>query len=423
MNEHPLDMNEHPLNIDECPLDSNEYSLNINEHPLEMNEHLLNIDECPLDINEYSLNIKEHPLDMNEHPLDINEHPLNVNEHPLDIKEHPLDIKEHPLNINEHPLKINEQPLNIDEFPLVSVVLGTFNGEPFLQEQLRSVLAQTYPNLEILAIDDGSSDGTVRILREFAALDPRIRIVINERNLGFIRNFEKGCRLSKGQWIALCDQDDYWMPDKVAKMVSAIGPLPMVYCDSELCGEDLHPLGKKISDLVHYQSFDDCRQLCVFSRMYGHATLITRELFDKATPFLEEVPHDGWLAFHATLYGGVAYLPEVLVKYRQHAGNIYGVVGRKKKKQPKQQLLEKKRKELRRVRIRMAAYYQACPDVQVPQKRLLGALVRTYRSFSPANDIRRVWLFLTNYRLLLAVKNYSSVRKILFCFKMLVKIK
>ena len=92
---------------------------------------------------------------------------------------------------------------------LVSVVLGTYNGEVYLQEQLRSVLAQTYPALEIIAIDDGSGDRTVEILREFAARDPRIRVVVNERNLGFIRNFEKGCRLAAGKFIALCDQDDY----------------------------------------------------------------------------------------------------------------------------------------------------------------------------------------------------------------------
>ncbi len=309
------------------------------------------------------------------------------------------------------------------EHPLVSVVIGTYNGAHFLKEQLRSVLTQTYTHLEILTIDDGSTDGTVDMLREYAALDPRIRVVVNERNLGFIRNFEKGCRLSTGHWIALCDQDDYWMPDKVEKMVAAIGQHPMVYCDSELCGEDLQPLGKRISDLVHYQSFDDCRQLCVFSRMYGHATLITRELFDKASPFLEEVPHDGWLAFHATLYGGVSYLPEVLVKYRQHAGNVFGVVGRKRKKDDHLARKEKRKKELHRIRVRMQAYYGACPADQVPQKRLLQALVSSYRNFYPANDIRRVWLFLSNYKLLLAVKNYSNSRKILFCFKMLVKIK
>jgi glycosyltransferase involved in cell wall biosynthesis len=307
----------------------------------------------------------------------------------------------------------------MNEFPLVSVVLGTYNGEVYLQEQLRSVLAQTYPALEIIAIDDGSSDRTVDILREFAARDPRIRVVVNERNLGFIRNFEKGCRLAAGKFIALCDQDDYWFPEKVTKMVNAIGPYPMVYCDSDLCDASLEPLGRRISDLVHYQSFDDCRQLCVFSRMYGHATLITRDLFERASPFLEEVPHDGWLAYHATLYGGVRYLPEVLVKYRQHAGNVFGVVGGKKKKDAAQ----KKKKERERIRIRMDAYCAACPESLVPQKRLLRALVASYRNFAPWNDLRRVGLFLANYRLLLAVKKYSALRKRLFCFKMLVKIK
>src|SRR5258707_8898975 len=123
---------------------------------------------------------------------------------------------------------------------------------------------------------------------------------------------------------------------------------------------------------------------------------------------MEDVPHDGCLAFHATLYGGVSDLPRVFVKYRQHAGNVFGVVGRKKKKQEKVQLAEKKRKELARVRIRMEAYCRACPDELVPQKRLLKALVNSYRNYTPANDIRRVWLFLANYKFLLAVKNYSN---------------
>jgi glycosyltransferase involved in cell wall biosynthesis len=318
----------------------------------------------------------------------------------------------------------------MNESPLVSVVLGTYNGEVYLEEQLRSVLAQTWTNLEIIAIDDGSSDRTVTILREYAARDSRIKVVINEQNLGFVRNFEKGCSLAKGKWISLCDQDDYWLPEKIQKMAQAIGDYPMIYCDSELCGPELQPMGTKISDLVHYQSFDDCRQLCVFSRMYGHATLITRTLFDLASPFRKEVPHDGWLAYHATLYGGVKYLPEVLVKYRQHTGNVFGVVGGKRKKDgaveragKKVQRAEKKKKELARIRLRMDAYYAACPETLVPQRRLLRALVESYRNFSLYNDFRRVALFLANYKLLLAVKKYSTVRKYLFCLKMFVKIK
>jgi hypothetical protein len=71
----------------------------------------------------------------------------------------------------------------------------------------------------------------------------------------------------------------------------------------------------------------------------------------------------------------------------------------------------------------MNAFHQAVPEHMIPQKQLLGALVRSYRNFSPINDIRRVGLFLANYKLLLAVKRYSDFRKVFFCFKMLVKIK
>lgn len=308
-------------------------------------------------------------------------------------------------------------------FPLVSIVLGTYNGEAYLEEQLRSLQVQTWPQLEIIAVDDCSTDRTVAILQEYAARDARIKVIVNEQNLGFVRNFEKGCALSTGQYISMCDQDDYWLPEKVEKMVRAISNAPMIYCDSALCDAELRPMGKKISDLVHYQSFDDCRQLCVFSRMYGHATLITRSLFDKSRPFIKELPHDGWLAFHATLYGGVVYLPEVLVYYRQHASNVFGVVGGKRKKDTAGQRKEKKQKELARIRMRMDAFYAACPKDQVPQRRLLHALVQTYRNFLPWNDIRRVALFFANYRLLLCVKNYGLLRKYLFCLKMLVKIK
>ncbi len=315
-----------------------------------------------------------------------------------------------------------------NSLPLVSIILGTWNGESFLCEQLDSLFAQTYQNIQIIAIDDGSSDRTVDILHEYATRHPNMQVVVNEANLGFIKNFEKGARLSAGELISFCDQDDWWLPEKIERMVAARDNHPMIFCDSALCDERLQPMGRNISDLVHQQSFYDCRQLCVFSRMYGHAIVVTRDLFEKSTPFIKEMPHDGWLAFHATLYGGVKFLPEPLVKYRQHAANVFGVVGRKRKKQPAFRATpplrsEKKKAELARIRTRMSAFCAACPDELVPQKRLLLALVDCYRNFSPWNDTKRMFLFFANYKWLLTVKRYPVWRKYLFCLKMFVKIK
>ena len=332
----------------------------------------------------------------------------------------------------------------ISSLPLVSVVLGTYNGGVYLEEQLASLFAQTYPNIEIIAIDDGSTDNTVGILNEYARRHPAMKVFVNELNLGFVKNFERGCMLSSGELISLCDQDDQWHPEKIAKMAEAIGDHPMIYCDSELCDSGLTYLGRHISDIVHFESFYDCRQLCVFSRMYGHATLIRRSLFLRSSPFLKEVPHDGWLAFHATLYGGVKYLPDALVKYRQHEGNVFGVVGAKKKgsgsaeggnqeeevekskmehARRKVEQARKKKENLKNVRIRVKAYYDACPAELAVQKKTLLALVETYRDFSLVNDCRRVLLFLANRKLFLVVKRYAAWRKWLFCLKMFVKIK
>ncbi len=322
----------------------------------------------------------------------------------------------------------------LESAPLVSIVLTTYNGQTFLGQQLDSLFQQTYPEIEIIAVDDGSRDHTVSILQEYAARHPNMKVFVNETNLGFIKNFEKGCRLSSGNWIALCDQDDYWSPEKIEKMVGQIGDHPMIYHDSRLCGEDLQDLGRNISDIVNFSSFDNCLQLSVFCRMYGHALLITRSLFNKAYPFLTIIPHDWWLSYMATLHGGIKFLPEPLVLYRQHVANVYGVVGGKRKreegetrkgnaKSKREERREKKRKEVDAIRSRIRIFYEACPEDYEKEKRVLAALDRSYRDFSLVNDIRRVVIFLRHYKLLLTVKKYSLFRKYLFCLKMFVKIK
>src|SRR3712207_3276496 len=85
-------------------------------------------------------------------------------------------------------------PLPGDRSPkLVSIVLATYNGEKYLAKQLESLFRQTYPNIEIVAVDDGSSDETVNILQKHAEKHRNMKVFVNGTNLGFIKNFEKGC--------------------------------------------------------------------------------------------------------------------------------------------------------------------------------------------------------------------------------------
>jgi len=308
---------------------------------------------------------------------------------------------------------------NTDFLPLISVVLATCNGEKFIREQLDSVIQQTYPNLEIIVVDDKSTDSTTSIIEEYQQLSFNIQLHINEINIGYIKNFEKGCRLAKGEFIALCDQDDRWDLEKISKLYQAIGDYALVYADSVLCDETMQPIGSNISTRVNSTNFNSPVQQAVFCRIYGHAMLIRSSFLQKSFPFLPIIPHDWWIAYTATIHGGIGYLPQPLAYYRQHSNNVFGAVGGKKNKAA---IKNSRRKEQTIARERVKAFYTYCPNHLIKEKAILNQLVKTYSSFSLANNLGRMWLFFSYYNLLLASKKRSLIRKWLFCFKMFTKI-
>ena len=110
----------------------------------------------------------------------------------------------------------------------VSVIVCTYNGEQYLREQLDSILLQTYPIRELIIQDDGSTDGTVQIAKEYEAGHPQVKVYLNEHNLGFNANFETAAMRATSDFIAIADQDDVWYPAKIEKQVAAIG-------DKDIC--------------------------------------------------------------------------------------------------------------------------------------------------------------------------------------------
>lgn len=310
-----------------------------------------------------------------------------------------------------------------ESLQLVSIVLATYNGEAFLEKQLESLFNQSYKNIEIIAVDDCSQDKTVKILHEHAQKHANMKVFSNEHNLGFIKNFEKGCSLSSGELIALCDQDDYWDDRKIEKMAANIGDHSIIYCDSLVCDENLQPTGTKISDLVNFRSWNNCLQLAVFCRIYAHAMVFKRSFFNRAVPFLDVIPPDWWLPFLSTFYGGMKYFPEPLISYRQHAGNVTGVIGGKGKKDDRRNKFERNRLNKEKIRTRINAFYKACPDDWVEEKEVLKTLAESYKNFSLKNNFRRFFVFLKYRDVLLSVKKHSALHRLFFCFKMFVKIK
>jgi glycosyltransferase involved in cell wall biosynthesis len=208
--------------------------------------------------------------------------------------------------------------------PTVAVVVATYNGATYLRAQLESIVQQTYKPSQIIIVDDASVDDTITIAHAFAAAHPEVMVVQNETRLGYIKNFEKGMLLANASYVALSDQDDIWVPNKLEVLMHAIGDQLLAYSDSELIDANGDLLHKKMSTIKNQLAYHTPIMYTIGAWAPGHAMLFKKELIDKAAPFPALVTHDFWLGFVATCYSRVVYVNEPLVHYRQHMQNAIG---------------------------------------------------------------------------------------------------
>ena len=291
--------------------------------------------------------------------------------------------------------------------PLVSIVMATYNGERFLEAQMDSVLNQTYPAIEIIVVDDGSTDRTAEILQSYASKHNHIQLhFAKDKNLGYIKNFERGCRLVKGDYISFCDQDDVWHPDKTSALVKAIGNHSMAYSDAELVDAQLQSTGKLRSDIKNLRSYNNCLYFALDNCVGGHAMMIKKELFVAASPFPTEMPHDLWLAYASTLYNGLIYVPEALVKWRDHGSNV--TVGTKP---DSEKLIETCR--------RLQIFHDFCRPDMVLERKVLRQLLQSYQPYPITNNFLRMMLYFKYGNYLMAMKKRNKLRKFFFSIKML----
>ncbi|PWJ59091.1 glycosyltransferase involved in cell wall biosynthesis [Dyadobacter jejuensis] len=216
--------------------------------------------------------------------------------------------------------------------PLVSIALCVYNGDRFLEIQLNSLLEQSYPHIEIVAVDDCSTDDSRQILQRYRAQHPeRIKVIENETNKGYVKNFEWALRNCTGQFIAFCDQDDIWHPEKISKQVDQMPGHLLVYHDSQFIQEDGTTMDKKMSDVINMVVGADPAKLLLFNSVSGHSCLIDRQLLQYILPFDPDHFHDHWTAYVALNVGKVAYIRETLVQYRQHQSSSTDILNRRKK--------------------------------------------------------------------------------------------
>ncbi|MDB6008703.1 MAG: putative glycosyltransferase [Gammaproteobacteria bacterium] len=196
-----------------------------------------------------------------------------------------------------------------------SVVLAAYQGEQFIGEQLDSILPQLAPDDEIVVSDDASTDGTLTVIAQ--RRDPRIRILANDTRVGYVANFQRAIDASRGDSIFFSDQDDVWLPNKVATLDVAMQSSGCVASDAIVVDDRCQVLHRSWFEWRGARGFS---RLSIYLKppIIGATLACRRKYLEGLLPFPAGVPHDFWLTFNAVFDGELGVTRTPLILYRRH---------------------------------------------------------------------------------------------------------
>lgn len=206
--------------------------------------------------------------------------------------------------------------------PKISVIMPAYNAERYISEAIESILCQTFPDFELIILDDNSSDRTWELVSEFAQKDARIIAVHNEKNLDIAGNRNKGIGMSKGKYIVWQDADDVSLPTRLEKLYGYMESHPEV----GICGSYFQSFkeGKDL-DIRKYETEDASlrKNIFRFSPVAQPTAIIKKEIFTKIGLYnVSSSPaEDIEMSFRIGELYKFGNIPEVLLRYREHTGS------------------------------------------------------------------------------------------------------
>lgn len=219
---------------------------------------------------------------------------------------------------------------------MVDILLPTYNGGHYLQQQIDSIIRQSYTNWKLLVRDDSSKDDSLNQLRRYANKYPNKIILIEDKlgNLGATKSFEILLKHSTAEYVMLSDQDDIWMDDKVEITLNFLKQLEkkypekpcMVSTDAKCIDENNHIICESFfkSQKFYYDVEDDVERMVALNIVQGSTCCLNRQTIEKVLPIPKEQFHDKWMAVITAYYGHYRYLRRPTLLYRQHRNNVVG---------------------------------------------------------------------------------------------------
>jgi glycosyltransferase involved in cell wall biosynthesis len=220
---------------------------------------------------------------------------------------------------------------------MIDILLAAYNGERFLKEQIDSILLQTCKDWKLLIRDDGSNDNTMNIINDFILRFPNKIGLIKDNygNLGAAQNFSKLLEKSQSEYIMFCDQDDVWLPEKIALTLNKIKTEEQNYPDTPLLVHtDLKVVDENLTVIAEsfwsYNKIDPkdgqvLKKIIYRNVVTGCTAMINRRVKQLITPIPRQVRlHDWWAAMNVAKYGKIFNIPKATVLYRQHSQQAIG---------------------------------------------------------------------------------------------------
>jgi len=294
----------------------------------------------------------------------------------------------------------------------ISVALCTYNGEKYLQHQLESIKNQTLGIQELIVCDDGSKDQTISILEDFKKqVNFPIEIHVNSSNLGSSKNFEKCIQLCSGDFVFLCDQDDWWYEEKVERQIGFFNSHPeidAVFSNAVIVDQKGIPKGNTSFDRVEFypemqakwnlgHAFDMLLKGYVVT---GATLAIRKKICTEVFPVPDIIPeliHDGWIGLYLARQQKIGFISDPLIQYREHTSQQVGLQGKGPAITLKDRLLRSREDKLVRLQKKyndakaLFDYFSALPSPDTNTTEKIKDRMSHYqmRSKLPRNRVKR----------------------------------
>ena len=293
---------------------------------------------------------------------------------------------------------------------MIDILMATYNGERYLEEQLMSIENQTWKAWRLIVHDDASTDGTWRILEEFQRRHGASKVVIKKNSPasgGAKANFIGLIKESSGRYMMCCDQDDVWHPDKVAEtfrrmrqMEQRYGKeLPLlVHTDLRVVDEALSEIDPGFHAYMNLRTDGKLNRELIQNQVTGCTVMINKALqayVMKVTNSEPVVMHDHWLALIALVFGRMSYINRATMDYRQHGDNSVGAQNARSVAYMWRRFLRGKKKFRQDMQdsCRQAAYFVQVYTPCIKDEKMIE-LLNKYSVLYKKNKVNRIFSFL-----------------------------